>query len=184
MDVIDLFPRKIIRSFTSIDELNEINKELNYNLEGIKKLLLPYTFGDNITTTYNSCNCLFEKFNLSYIKAYIEKHINHYMTLYPNLKNVKIKNTSSWINYSYPGSFQSNHIHGFNSISGVLYLQTTGEDGNIYFSPGFMEETLLGLVDIKPVAGLMLVFHSTLPHGVRANLSKNLRVSLSFNFTY
>lgn len=184
MNIIDLFPKKLLVGKASFEELYKIYNEIKVHDEDIKSLLESKTFGDNLNSTFNNCPCLFEKFKLNYTKSFIQRRVEHYLSLYPGLKNQTIKSTDSWINYNHPGCFQNSHIHGFDCISGVLYLHTSGDDGEIYFSPGFMEEHFYGVYGFKPENGMFLIFHGTLQHGVRVNWSENLRISLSFNFKY
>ena len=86
------------------------------------------------------------------------------------------------------------HCHPNSFLSGVYYVNTTEETGNIVFQdprPGanmsacpVMEFTpwTIRQVSYQPAPGGMLIFPSWLYHGVGPNLSEALRVSLSFNF--
>jgi uncharacterized protein (TIGR02466 family) len=86
------------------------------------------------------------------------------------------------------------HCHPNSFLSGVYYVNTTEESGNIYFQdprPGanmsacpVTEYTpwTLRQIAYKPTPGGMLIFPSWLYHGVGPNLSDALRISLSFNF--
>lgn len=184
MEVVDLFPRKLLKYLASPEEVKAIQQEFLSNIREIEQLLQPNTFGDNVTTTFNSVECLLSKFNLNFTKNLLLKKAEKFISLHPGLEGQKIKRTQSWINYNGPGSFQNNHVHGFRSISGCLYLKTNGQDGNILFSPGYAEDMFMGVYEVTPEVGLMLLFHSSFPHGVRYNKTQNLRVSLSFNFDY
>jgi len=86
------------------------------------------------------------------------------------------------------------HCHPNSFLSGVYYVSTTEETGNIFFQdprPGanmsacpvteFTPWTIRQ-VSYQPSPGGMLIFPSWLYHGVGPNLSETLRVSLSFNF--
>ena len=86
------------------------------------------------------------------------------------------------------------HCHPNSFLSGVYYVNTTEETGNIFFQdplPGanisacpvteFTPWTIRQ-VSYQPAPGGMLIFPSWLYHGVGPNLSEALRVSLSFNF--
>jgi uncharacterized protein (TIGR02466 family) len=86
------------------------------------------------------------------------------------------------------------HCHPNSFLSGVYYVSTNEESGNIFFQdprPGanmaacpVTEYTPLTIrqFSYQPVAGAMLFFPSWLYHGVEPNLSDAPRVSLSFNF--
>jgi uncharacterized protein (TIGR02466 family) len=86
------------------------------------------------------------------------------------------------------------HCHPSSFLSGVYYVNTTEETGNIFFQdprPGanmsacpvteFMPWTIRQ-VSYQPAPGGMLIFPSWLYHGVAPNLSETPRISLSFNF--
>jgi uncharacterized protein (TIGR02466 family) len=86
------------------------------------------------------------------------------------------------------------HCHPNSFLSGVYYVNTTEETGNIFFQdprPGanmsacpvteFMPWTVRQ-VSYQPAPGGMLIFPSWLYHGVAPNLSETPRISLSFNF--
>jgi len=86
------------------------------------------------------------------------------------------------------------HCHPNSFLSGVYYVNTTEETGNIFFQdprPGanmsmcpvteFTPWTIRQ-VSYQPTPGGMLIFPSWLYHGVGPNLSETPRVSLSFNF--
>ena len=86
------------------------------------------------------------------------------------------------------------HCHPNSFLSGVYYVNTTQETGNIFFQdprPGpnmamcpvteFTPWTVRQ-VSYQPTPGGMLIFPSWLYHGVGPNLCETPRVSLSFNF--
>jgi uncharacterized protein (TIGR02466 family) len=93
------------------------------------------------------------------------------------------------------GKLASNSVHNHpNSIlSGVYYLQAPENSGVISFSdPRSAAQMLvppmtefspwtLPKISYKPQAGTMLLFPSWLLHSVEMNMSKELRISLSFN---
>jgi uncharacterized protein (TIGR02466 family) len=86
------------------------------------------------------------------------------------------------------------HCHPNSFLSGVYYVNTTEETGNIFFQdprPGanmsacpvteFTPWTVRQ-ISYKPAPGGMLIFPGWLYHGVGPNLSDTPRISLSFNF--
>jgi uncharacterized protein (TIGR02466 family) len=93
------------------------------------------------------------------------------------------------------GKLASNSVHNHpNSIlSGVYYLQAPENSGVISFAdprpaaqmlvPPMTEYSLWTLpkISYQPQAGTMLLFPSWLLHGVEMNMSRELRISLSFN---
>jgi len=86
------------------------------------------------------------------------------------------------------------HCHPNSFLSGVYYVRTNDESGDIFFqdprhvasmwSCPVTEHTpwTIRQVSYHPVSGGMLIFPSWLYHGVEPNLSDDPRISLSFNF--
>ena len=99
--------------------------------------------------------------------------------------------TQSWVNYNPPGSFHHRHWHANSIFSGTYYF--TKNNPKIFFdrpqaiTGGFEHEykqiDMLNCSDfsIEPFQYCSLFFPSYLPHSVEPNLTKEDRVSLSFN---
>jgi hypothetical protein len=81
---------------------------------------------------------------------------------------------SWWFNVNTPGEYTGWHSHSRWSKVGVLYVQVPS--GNIEFRQGgaYWTET--------PRAGELLVFSGDLEHRVLPNTSKDVRISVAFNF--
>src|SRR5262245_14600833 len=94
------------------------------------------------------------------------------------------------------GKFASGtlHCHPNSFLSGVYYVNTAEETGNIFFQdprPGATMSACpvteytpwtIRQISYQPTPGGMLIFPSWLYHGVGPNLSDIARVSISFNF--
>lgn len=100
----------------------------------------------------------------------------------------------AWANVSQAGDFNHMHTHPGMTWSGVYYVDA-GE------SPGQRDSAVLRFMDpspasaasflpfrarvnpeIQPVAGLMLLFPSYLPHSVPPHRGSRPRISIAFNF--
>ena len=81
---------------------------------------------------------------------------------------------SWWMNVNTPGEYTGWHAHHRWSKVAVLYVSVP--EGDIEFRQGgaYWTET--------PQAGDLLVFPGSLEHQVRSNTSKNVRISVAFNF--
>jgi hypothetical protein len=81
---------------------------------------------------------------------------------------------SWWMNANTPGEYTGWHSHQRWARVGVLYVQVPG--GAIEFRQGgaYWTET--------PKAGDLLVFAGDLEHRVLPNISKDVRISVAFNF--
>lgn len=109
---------------------------------------------------------------------------------------VRITPANCWANVS--PKFASNKIHDHANclLSGVYYLQTPKNCGNLmfydprsartFYKPLVKEFTpfTADAIAYEPQAGLLLIFPSWLNHGVEPNLSEIDRVSISFNYTF
>tara|TARA_B100000902_G_scaffold281581_1_gene267509 strand:- start:751 stop:1347 length:597 start_codon:yes stop_codon:yes gene_type:complete len=100
-----------------------------------------------------------------------------------------------WININPTGGSNKPHTHPGCVFSGVLYLSTPNDCGNINFShPAanheyhFNQDTVEKFTNYtwsgyyhQPVSGRMLLFPSSISHHVDGNTSKHDRVSIAFN---
>lgn len=105
----------------------------------------------------------------------VGKHLN-----LPQLKMI-----SMWGNVNYNKDFNGAHTHE-GILSGVFYLQTPDNCGNLIFcNPSVRaHNSLLKKSDypIKPQNLACILFPSWLEHYVQPNMSNLPRISLSFNF--
>ena len=114
----------------------------------------------------------------------------------PIKKSVKLF-VSAWININPPGAFNLKHNHPTSDLSGVLWIKTSNNCGNIEFhSPSCFEtfQEIESYTDnfknsnnyhhaywLPAKEGRMLTFPSHLEHDVKENLSNEDRISVSFN---
>ena len=105
--------------------------------------------------------------------------------------------SSMWININGPGSYNYSHNHPGSDLSGVLWLKSPENSGNIVFespqsftqfrlieaySQKFKDENrVYDWFFVQPQVGLMLLFPSHLNHSVSQNKSNEDRISVSFN---
>ena len=96
----------------------------------------------------------------------------------------------SWVNVSQKYGYQERHNHVAKrtfrvGISGVYYIQTNGHDGNLeFFPPDLYEGHYPATYTVQPEVGKLVLFRSELYHRVRANLTENDRISVSFNYFF
>lgn len=162
---------------------------VNEVLEGLKNNevednLTETAWGDFLFTSTGKYKCIIRSLNFLNLKTLLQENVNKYITHYSSLKKRSYYLRESWVNYNYKYSFQNTHTHGLTGISGVLYLQTTGngEDGDIYFPCPVEHRDMYESYLIRPKVGKLLVFHSSLSHQVAYNRINTTRISLSFNF--
>ncbi len=102
-----------------------------------------------------------------------------------------------WKNINEPGNFNVKHNHPRSNLSGVLWIKTPKDSGNLVFtSPNLFnryEELDSYTKEFKynsnsymtyyfrPIEGRLLIFPSSLEHEVKENKSNEDRISYSFN---
>ena len=115
-------------------------------------------------------------------------------------KEFKIKVSSIWANVSGTGAVHTPHIHNGSILSGVYYVSLPENSGNLrlmnpnlfnYVTLTFMGkiETFTegptpftsGNMEFKGSQGSLVIFPSHICHYVLPNLSKEVRISISFN---
>jgi hypothetical protein len=99
---------------------------------------------------------------------------------------------TAWININENGHFNWSHTHPQSTLSGVYYVKTPNDCGNIEFENPSM--SLMTNMKVKSYnvfnssslmvpseEGTLYIFPSWLPHKVHPNLSNEERISISFN---
>ena len=110
---------------------------------------------------------------------------------------VELSVTDMWINITQAGGLNQVHCHPGSDLSGVFYLKTSPNCGNIEFlSPHQKDherEIEMYSDDLKEnlktaygywvpsIEGKIVIFSSSLFHGVHQNRSSDDRISVSFN---
>ena len=101
-----------------------------------------------------------------------------------------------WANINYPGCFNRPHLHPNSLFSGVYWIKTPPNSGNLMlYDPrpgthttlpnrkeGKLPPQLWREVHYEPVAGRIIMFPAWLWHEVKPNDSNDTRISVSFNF--
>lgn len=104
--------------------------------------------------------------------------------------------TGCWANVSPPGVHHPEHVHPNNVISGVYYLRAPEGANTINFhdprpqahviSPPVAKETQkhASTVHLGAAPGRMFLFPAWMRHSVNTNTSREVRVSVAFNFMF
>jgi len=113
-----------------------------------------------------------------------------------DLEKVTARMTNCWANENDKDSSNVIHNHPRSALSGVYYVQTPENCGDLFFrdpreAPAMVEPPMrertswtFQKVTYKPQVGRLLIFPSWLMHGVEPNLSDQTRVCVSFNVGY
>lgn len=175
---VPLFKSNIGRAFTPI-ELSFIGEQLQHNHKAI--------------ANYSSLNKnVLEAQEMQDIKNLLQAQLDEYFREVFNTANdLQLKITQSWLTLSAPGDSHHEHVHPNSVASGVLYINLARNDGiNFYRNEDnqwyeFIRagETLYSAKSffIPCRVGDVVIFPSSIRHGVKEVTEKVERISLAFN---
>ena len=100
--------------------------------------------------------------------------------------------TQSWFTKTKHRKFAHLHDHGSSDLSGVYYVQTNGEDGNLIFedpmrsyATNYIFQSITGVnPELPPKNGLIALWPSMIQHRTQPNPTQDVRISLSFNISF
>ena len=132
------------------------------------------------------------------LESFILKNVNDYMFKeFEVIDPVEFYISRSWFVKSQHRGFGRRHNHPNSVLSGVLYLQSDANSGNlilhdlqntkfgsIEFSYKSINKTNCSYVSIPPKPGMLVMFPSTTMHEVGINQSRQTRYSLSFDIWF
>tara|TARA_B100001094_G_C18105159_1_gene757956 strand:+ start:66 stop:707 length:642 start_codon:yes stop_codon:yes gene_type:complete len=173
-------------------EFDEIQEELNTIISKLKfeeaKGWGPHSH--DLSENAFDTNFLYDNKCLKTL-GFIHKCLMEYLRMI-NAQDCPYALDGAWITKTKKGKFAYPHSHGFSDVSGVYYINTNGEDGNLMFENindalggNFIYNCLGGGKVPAPLGnGIMLLWPSTLRHQTQENTTDNERVSLSFNINF
>ena len=142
--------------------------------------------------------------NLPYLNRLMQQIFNCVSSIHQFNRKGELQLENFWINISGEGSSNTPHTHSGMNYSGVFFIRIPKEmnGGRFLFyrnfndaalnSIGYMGEFKDGyvmqpydypIITIPPKENLLIVFPSWVPHAVETNLSREDRISLSFNLS-
>ena len=131
------------------------------------------------------------------IKQGIDKHVQDYVrNIYSPQDDIEFFLTTSWAMLHRPGNWSHTHTHANAIVSGILYLITDPESGDLIFTNmhNNLAPKLLTITaktynpyntefwNIKPENNQIVIFPSNLPHNVTVNNSTVDRYCIAFNY--
>lgn len=183
-ELLQLFPIPVLISKYEKDLSEELQyiKNLEYNLNNSE--------AQKIYSKQSSDTFLLDKPELKDIKEFIDSQIDFYVNNILECSN-KLRITQSWANITDTGKKHHEHRHPNSIVSGVFYFQINKTLPPIEFRNknnetysftikkhnNFNAETFL----LPLETGELILFPSTLYHGVPENESTIPRISLAFN---
>ena len=143
--------------------------------------LTPNPFGSNVIKKYNCSNFL----------EFLKREVKDFMGSLDYTNPMEYLIDASWITKTTKGKFALEHTHGATDISGVYYIKTNEQDGNLFFkdpNKRSVSNLLMDLTVQQNVAplqqGLLILWPGYLSHGTFANETDHERLSLSFNIKF
>lgn len=169
-----------------------VTEEENNNLiEAANQLVneFPESTRSNLYTTYGSLPNILERKEFTKLRDAIVSHVNTFLNILETGQGNKYSITDSWVSISSPGNFERMHTHDGAYISGVYYINTLPNCGNLYFeelsdnlwASARSKKEHYNTVSYAPVERRVILFNSKVPHYVGQNESSGKRVALSFN---
>ena len=120
-----------------------------------------------------------------------KKLLDYFNKVLCNSNSITPLITQSWLNYTEPNEFHHKHFHSNSYVSGVFYIDANKTVDHIKFYKSHVPEiestiSTYNLFNARslwfPVeTGDVVLFPSSLPHGVDKKQGTNSRISLSFN---
>jgi len=182
MPIHQLFPEPVyiskLERMLTTEELKTLNKykKKTYN---------------NVGNTTSNDNYVLENKTLKTLKKDLNKKvINYFNKIVCSSNSILPYITQSWLNYTKPNQFHHHHSHSNSYVSGVFYINANKEVDKIEF------QKVARVLELKVThynifnstswwyaieTGDIILFPSTLVHGVEAKEGTNIRTSLAFN---
>lgn len=180
-----------VNSNTVQDEFDNLvadlkrNNKFQYNTVSECQLLSDTTFTENLFDTGRLEN--FKDVLFQNIQEYIKTVVPEYVTN----RNYKFKVDSSWLTINLKNNYSHAHHHGDSDISGVYYVKTNGDDGDLVLenpnrllSTSYLLNTWQEAMHYKPEVGKLILFPGWMVHRVEKNSTDNERISFSFNIMF
>ena len=192
MGIHPIFPLPIFSDEAEGSEYTDIQKELTdtkhtlkFNDSGSNMILNENPFNSNFLIE-SGCH-----HSIKFINKTVDKFITSLYGEYD--KDIfKWVIAESWMTKTIKGRCAREHSHGSYDISGVYYLDTNGNDGNLIFTNTNhnLESNMLlhklitnGDVAIPLKNGTIFLWPGQLRHKTLINETDHERISISFNIT-
>lgn len=190
-----VFPIPIVTSVIDETIIENSLKLVNEFVESTG-FVEPVAPGELLTTFYKDKNFLGNLNDRALLNVINEKTREFFEVLGLRKHDCFIEITS-WLQYNQPNSYFVRHDHYGALTSGVIYLQTPINCGNLMFHNPLEARRVTSTffnrvkheendynfnhVSYTPVKGEMIMFESWLQHSVGQNLSNENRIAISFN---
>jgi uncharacterized protein (TIGR02466 family) len=186
----------IFNLFPEIIYANKLNLNLNSLLKFVEKIDFVKSGNENsnIEKSLASVNKNMFNYNKEFkkLKKEIMKEFSIFKNDYLKYHNVSFDITTSWLTLAQPNQYSDLHCHRNCCYSGIFYLKTAencgnlifeniGRKGSYLFTPTEYNQLNSFVSEIKPINNMIVFFPSYLYHKIDTNKSLDNRISLAFN---
>ena len=199
MPVHNIFPTSVYAKQLLGSKQGKINQEL-YSVYNPDKMVQNTSHTHNHTSSHEvSCDDDGNMFSMNIVKEtpkftkFLEDHFLDYLHQLGMVNPIPFAITESWFTKTSKGEHAPIHAHGNSDISGVYYLQTNGNDGELVLKNPmnctnnniimFLNSMKWGEKRMPLKPGLLLLWPAFLEHGTYINQTPEDRISFSFNIT-
>ena len=182
-EMINLFAVPVAKSPIGRDYTDSELKYIESQLERPSKAIDNYASPNKNVLAHDE---------LKDLQTIIQQHLdNYFKAVYNTSNNVALQITQSWLTLSRKGESHHSHTHPNSVVSGVLYVNVAGNDGinfyrneeNLWFELEPSETNYYNSykIHVATKVGDLVLFPSSVKHGVNKVTEDIKRVSLSFN---
>tara|TARA_A100001234_G_C12509382_1_gene335420 strand:- start:66 stop:662 length:597 start_codon:yes stop_codon:yes gene_type:complete len=197
MPVVPWFPIPVYAEKVEGEEFDAVQKDLFDVYSKVKFARPSFWTSDTHEISTSGEDEFFRTCVLTEHKAFdalnfISNHVIRYMHQIGCQEDGDFEVRQSWFTKTKKDKYAHLHDHGEFDISGVYYMQTNTEDGNIIFPT--MHRRLASNYVIRQIAsvsntfpletGVIALWPSMLWHSTEANKTDNERLSVSFNIKF
>jgi uncharacterized protein (TIGR02466 family) len=136
-------------------------------------------------------NDVIKEQDMRIFSAVMHSHLTNYMDAVGF--SMRPYMVTSWFSLFQEHQYGQVHNHGNADVSGCYYVETSGDDGDLFFEDPrpanesnyvFSGRYMAGRRPYTPKVGQLIMFPGYILHGIKTNSKKTDRVSLSFNIKF
>jgi uncharacterized protein (TIGR02466 family) len=191
MSITNWFPTKILCEDLDKRQKEKVNSEMMHVFSKMNMKPLTWSTGLHSVSTPDFNQNLAEEYEMHHIKTAVYETLQKYPEfVHEEALEKGYKITESWFTLTEAMQRTDRHSHGRYDLSGVYYVQTSGEDGSIKFTnegptaKNWYEDIRLNQCVFEPKEGRIILFPGWLPHQVSENKTFSKRISFAFNISF
>ena len=185
-----IFPIPIYLEYAEGEEFKKIEEELiNVSDKTEFSQIKNWSADTHLLSENPFSNHILNEYECIATMEFIQRNVVEYVKLSTKSNgNNQYVWSESWITKTLKGKYAHEHHHGYADISGVYYINTNQEDGNLVFdnihsqmAGNYVFANLPGKQPMPLQNGLLILWPGPIKHGTWENRTDNERMSLSFN---